>query len=272
MVLFKTDLEKCDMDGLCARECPAKIIEIKEHGPSLAARGDQFCIQCGHCVAICPKGAFSLDSLSPDDCMPIRKELILNGEQVEHFLRSRRSIRQYRNKPVPRDLFEKALSVACCAPTGSNRQLVRWLVFDKKEDVKDIASHVIDWMKSVMENNPENAKALNFPLLTEQWNKGIDRICRDAPQLVFAFASNEFGHTSADCHTAIAYLELALTGFGLGSCWAGYVNYAAGLWPALSEKLNLPENYTCHGALMVGIPKVRYKRSPKRKDPDIIYY
>lgn len=51
---------------------------------------------------------------------------------------------------------------------------------------------------------------------------GADRICRDAPQLVFAHASNEFGSAAADCHTALAYLELALPGFGLGSCWAGH--------------------------------------------------
>jgi nitroreductase len=43
-----------------------------------------------------------------------------------------------------------------------------------------------------------------------------------------AHASNEFGSAAAGCHTAVAYLELALPGFGLGSCWAGYVNYAAG--------------------------------------------
>lgn len=272
MTLFKIDYDRCDKDGLCALDCPAKIIEMKEQGPVLVKDAEAFCIQCGHCVAICPKGAFSLETISPEACLPIQKELILSPEQAEHFLRSRRSVRLYKNQPVPRGRFEKALSMACCAPTGSNKQPVKWLVFDKQADVNDIASHVIAWMKLVLETHPDIAATMNFDRLIEQWNLGIDRICRGAPQLVFAHASNEFGSAPADCHTALAYLELALPSLGLGSCWAGYVNYAATQWPGLSEKLGLPENHTCHGALMVGIPKTRYARAPKRNEPDITYF
>jgi nitroreductase/NAD-dependent dihydropyrimidine dehydrogenase PreA subunit len=272
MALFKIDYDRCDKDGLCALDCPAKIIEMNEEGPILMKEAEEFCIQCGHCVAICPKGAFHLETISPEVCLPIQRDLILKPEQAEHFLRSRRSIRVYKKQSVPKNLFEKALSIACCAPTGSNKQPVKWLVFDKKEDVNDIASHVIDWMKFVLEKHPEIASMMNFDRLIKQWNLGVDRICRDAPQLVFAYASNEFGSASADCHTALAYLELTLPSFGLGSCWAGYVNYAAAQWPGLSEKLGLPENHTCHGALMVGIPKMKYARAPKRNEPDITYF
>ncbi|HSL62828.1 MAG TPA: nitroreductase family protein, partial [Desulfotignum sp.] len=68
------------------------------------------------------------------------------------------------------------------------------------------------------------------------------------------------------------YLELALPGFGLGSCWAGYVNYAAGQWPPLAEFLSFPENHSCHGALMVGFPKFRYSRAPRRNHPVVRYH
>lgn len=35
MPLFRIDYEKCDKDGLCALDCPAKIIEMKNEGPFL---------------------------------------------------------------------------------------------------------------------------------------------------------------------------------------------------------------------------------------------
>ncbi|MCP3873750.1 MAG: nitroreductase [Desulfobacteraceae bacterium] len=272
MSMFKIDSEKCDKDGICAIECPTSVIEMTEAGPDLIKNGEQFCIQCGHCVAVCPKGAFNLDSFSSDKCMAIKKELALDANHVEHFLRSRRSIRRYKDKPVPKDVFEKALGIACCAPTGSNKQPVQWLVINKKETVTKIAGHVIDWMRYVLKTQPKIALGLNMGALIEQWDKGTDRICRDAPQLVFTYASDEFGSASADCHTAIAYLELALTGYGLGSCWAGYVNYAAGQWPGLKKELNLPEKHTCHGALMVGFPKSKYYRAPERNTPKIRYH
>ena len=272
MSLFRIDYDTCDKDGLCALDCPARIIEMKDDGPSLIKGAENLCIRCGHCVAVCPKGAFHLETISPDACLPIQKDLVLTPAQAEQFLRSRRSIRVYKNKPVPKDLFEKALSIACCAPTGSNKQPVKWLVFDKKADVKQVAAHVIDWMKFVQQMHPEKASMMNFDRIIKQWHLGVDRVCRDAPQLVFAHASNAYGSASADCHTALAYLELVLPAFGLGSCWAGYVNYAAVQWPGLSEILNLPENHTCHGALMVGIPKIKYARAPERHAPDITYF
>ncbi len=272
MSLFIIDTERCDKDGICAIECPAHIIEMTEDGPVPAVGAEEICIGCGHCVAICPKGAFSLAFLSADQCMPIEKDKMLDADHTEHFLRSRRSIRRYKDKPVPRELFEKALAISCCAPTGSNRQTVKWLVIDKRADVQKIAAHVIDWMQYVQKNHPQIAQTLNMETLITQWGQGTDRICRDAPQLVFAYASDEFGSGAADCHTALAYLELALPGFGLGSCWAGYVNYAASQWPALAKELKIPEKHSLHGALMVGFSKFKYSRAPKRNAPDIRYH
>jgi len=272
MSLFTIDMDECDKDGLCALDCPAHVIKMTKEGPVPVKEAEDFCIQCGHCVSVCPKGAFRLESLSPDQCITIEKDLALTAEHTEHFLRSRRSIRRYKKKPVPRDLFEKALDIACCAPTGSNKQPVKWLVIDKKKDVEKIGGLVTEWMEYVVKNHPKMAQMLNMEALIDQWNKGVDRITRDAPQLVFAYASNEYGSSAADCHTALAYLELALPGLGLGSCWAGYINYAAGQWPGLAKELNFPEKHTCHGALMVGIPKMKYYRAPKRNMPDITYH
>jgi nitroreductase/NAD-dependent dihydropyrimidine dehydrogenase PreA subunit len=272
MVLFNIDKEKCDKDGICAIECPAHIIKMTEEGPVPVKGAEEACINCGHCVAVCPKGALSLNTFLPEDCLSIKKDLKITPDQAEQFLRSRRSIRRYKDKPVPKDLFDKALGIACCAPTGSNKQSVQWLIVNKKTDVDKIAAHVIDWMRYVAKNSPEIAMTLNMKTLISQWDKGIDRICRDAPQLVFAYAGNEFGSGSADCHTAMAYLELVLPGLGLGSCWAGYVNYATAQWPNLKKEVNLPENHTCYGAMMVGYPKFKYFRAPKRNAPVIKYY
>ncbi|CCK81422.1 nitroreductase family protein [Desulfobacula toluolica] len=272
MNLFKIDGDKCDKDGVCAMACPVHIIKMSEKGPVPVKGAEKICIQCGHCVAVCPKGAFSLGFLSPDQCMPFEKELELTAVHAEHFLRSRRSVRQYKDQIVPKDVFEQILTIACCAPTAANRQTVKWLVVDKKADVVKIGSHVADWMRDVVKTRPKFARILNMEVLISEWDKGIDKICRDAPQLVFAYASDVFGNAAADCHTALAYLELALPSFGLGSCWAGYVNYAASQWPALAQELSLPEKHTCHGVLMVGFPKLKYHRAPRRNAPVIRYH
>lgn len=272
MPLFKVDSKKCDRDGLCALDCPAHIIEMTDQGPVPVRGAEAFCIQCGHCVAVCPKGAFSLATMAPDDCMEIAGKQVLDLNQTELFLRSRRSIRRYKTKPVPLDLLKEALTLACCAPTGSNRQPVRWLVVDSKKAIQTIGEHTIDWMRHEIGNHSETATMLNMKALVSQWDKGVDRITRDAPMLVFAYSDKEIGSGAADCYTALAYLELALPAYGLGSCWAGYVNYAADQWPALSKALALHRGYAGHGVLMVGYPQIRYVRAPKRNAPDIRFF
>lgn len=262
---------KCNKDGLCVLECPARIIEMQKEGPVGIDGADKICIRCGHCVAVCPEAALTLEFLSPESCQSIDENLRLDADHVEHFLKSRRSIRTYRKKPVPKAELEKTIGIASSAPTGSNRQLVQWIIVHDKEKVQSVAAHVVDWMRFVQENHPEVAANFNMELLIKSWEEGLDRICRDAPHLVFTFTSKEVGSGKADCDTALAYLELALPSFGIGSCWAGYVTNAVNQWPPLAKFLGIKDDEQIHGALMLGYPKFKYQRIPQRNKPVISY-
>jgi NAD-dependent dihydropyrimidine dehydrogenase PreA subunit len=68
MTLFTIDHEKCDKDGICALECPAHIIEMTYNVPVPSDDAEEICIRCGHCVAVCPRAAFTLKFLSPEAC------------------------------------------------------------------------------------------------------------------------------------------------------------------------------------------------------------
>lgn len=60
--------------------------------------GDKLCVRCGHCVAVCPYGAMSHAVMKPEECPPVKEDSLSGPEQVELFLRHRRSIRNYRKK------------------------------------------------------------------------------------------------------------------------------------------------------------------------------
>lgn len=270
-MFFQVDVDLCTQDELCVLECPAKILQMNEHGPTMVDGGDEICIRCGHCVAVCPVAAVSLEFLSPSDCLEVQDALMLSEEGAEHFLRSRRSIRTYKKKPLEKDLLEKALNIAAAAPTGSNKQPVKWLVFTERKDVEIITRHVTEWMRYVIGNHPEVATLYNMEKIVGDMDNGVDRICRNAPQLIFTYAAKEAGLAGTDCHSALAYLELALPALGAGSCWAGYVLFAASQWPPLSEFLGLSDEYQLHGAVMAGYPKFRYTRIPPRNPAEIVY-
>ena len=61
MPLLEIDRERCHQDGICAEICPAQIITLDKATdyPALVPGGDDRCIRCGHCVAVCPHGALN---------------------------------------------------------------------------------------------------------------------------------------------------------------------------------------------------------------------
>jgi len=273
MPLFKVDQQKCLRDGLCVAECPAKIIEIigKEGFPTPVAGAERFCIECGHCVAVCPHGALSLKTMSPQACLPIQEELLLSPEQCEHFLRSRRAIRSYKDKRAPRELLQKLIEIARYAPTAHNSQPVHWLVIEDPKEGRRLGGLVAEWMRSLLVQNAELAISMNMDKVVAAWDKGIDLILRGAPHLAVAHGLATLPASQSSCVIALTYLELAAPSFGMGSCWAGYFTAAATFYPPLQEALALPKNHLTYGAVMIGYPQYRYQRMPSRHKPEITW-
>ena len=271
--LFVVDQDKCKQDGICVAECPMAIIELKDKNslPNPTEDAEELCINCGHCVAVCPQGAMSLRKMNSEQCPPVRKDWLLNPEQVEHFLRSRRSIRTYKEQPVEREVLSKIIDIARFAPSGHNFQPVRWLVIYDSQEIRRLAALVIDWMRDLLEKGAPLAKALHMDRVVDAWGweSGVDRVCRGAPHVIVTHAPKEERTAPQACTIALAYMELAAPSFGLGACWAGYFNVAANVWPPMQEALDLPEGHASFGAMMVGYPKFRYQRLPLRNEARI---
>jgi len=61
-------------------------------------------------------------------------------DQMLHLALNRRSVRWFQDKPVPRELIDKALAVARQSPSACNRLPYEFLVFDDPEMVKTVAA------------------------------------------------------------------------------------------------------------------------------------
>lgn len=75
--------------------------------------------------------------------IPYRRDLAkkpVTYEQLEQLAIKRRSVRWFEQKPVPRELLDKAFTVAGLSPSACNRQPYRFLVFDDPEMVGEVAS------------------------------------------------------------------------------------------------------------------------------------
>ncbi len=273
MSLFSIDPKKCKRDGICAAECPAQIIipSDKKSFPSLLAGGEEFCINCGHCVAVCPHGAITLAAMPLAACPPIEKDMLPGAGALKHLLAARRSIRSYKKTPVPHKLLAELLDTARHAPTGSNKQQVHWMVFQKPDEIHGLAAMVIDFMKMMIPVTADEPAVRRFQRVVNAWDNGRDRIMRGAPHLILAHSPSDLSFPEADCAIALTYLELYAYARGLGTCWAGYFTGAAGLHAPLIKALNLPAGHQCYGAVMLGYPRYSYHRIPVRNEAQITW-
>jgi nitroreductase/NAD-dependent dihydropyrimidine dehydrogenase PreA subunit len=271
MSLLIIDQKKCKQDGFCARECPTAIIRLKEKEtyPEIIPGGEPSCLECGHCVAVCPHGALSHSRIPIEECLALEKSLVINQDQAVQFLRTRRSIRVYKERPVEKDKIQTLIEIARYAPTGSNSQLIEWIVFTEPAKIQEIARLTVDRMRSQIKNKPEAFKDSYMPRVVAAYDAGIDAVLRSAPALVVAMAPKTAGNGMVDLTLALSYLELVAPTIGLGTCWAGLLQGMLQSWQPLKEALGIPESYPYHYPMMLGYPKFKYQRLPERREPKI---
>jgi len=253
-------------------DCPTGIIQLNKEGdgfPVVVAETEAFCLKCGHCVAICPHGALDNSKVPQSTCPEISRGLTVDTDQAIQFLRSRRSIRHYKNCSMERDTIESLIKVARYAPTAGNSQLVQWNVFTDPAELKTIAEQTVDCLQDIVAKQPEETYPAYFPLILDGWDKGFDAILRGAPSLIVASAPQENPSGLVDVSIALSYLELLAMPMGLGTCWAGLVRRALATWKPLQETIGLPDGHVHYYLMTLGYPKFEYHRLPERKEPVI---
>ena len=260
------DSEKCKHDQICVEVCPRRLFVFDQASktPELAAGAEEDCIDCGHCAAVCPGGAITLNDLAPEQWDPLKLELIPSPEGMDLLLRGRRSIRAYKDKPVEPEVLDRLLETCRFSPTGSNSQSVGWIVVETAQARNRLAGLVVDWMRDGLAKGTDLAKRMNLGVVVEGWDRGEDRIFRGAPQVVLTHSRPDASMARENCVIALTCLDLAAFSLGLGSCWVGYLMMAADQYGPLQEALALPEGEKVYGAMMIGYPKYGYRLIPPR--------
>jgi nitroreductase len=199
----------------------------------------------------------------------LRPEHPVTPEQVELLLQARRSIRQYRDKLVPRPLIERALDSARFAPSGMNLQPVAWTVISGHESVHALAAGVRDLAAALLTQKHPVAERLGLARIVAGWDKGEDPILRGAPHVVVAHTPAGEPTGTGAATIALTYFQLAAEALGLGTCWAGYLQIALAMSPALAKLAGIPEGRQAQASTMLGYAKYAYTAIPPRKDLEV---
>ncbi|MHA1671967.1 MAG: nitroreductase family protein [Promethearchaeota archaeon] len=282
--IINIDLEKCTLCKACVNDCVASLFYIESDVLHIVDEFEESCILCGHCVAICPVNVIKLknfDKKSLDDIY--KKEYIPDFISFYNLALKRRSIRQFKDTPVQKELMEKILDLARFSPTGSNTENIYYTVIKDKEIVAKISNYITEKVKRFTENL-EDSKGREkiqarlpkeeFDLAIENLPKtkrilqtiesGIDFWCWGG-ELIFIHGDLTIGGIQTNSALSAAHIMLAAEILGLGTCSLGYLTGHTNQSETLKKIIKLPKNHKVGYALSIGYPKVKYKRMPSRK-------
>lgn len=267
MLNFKVDDALCTRCGLCALDCPSQIIEQDGKDlPKIRKANQADCIGCQHCLAVCPTAAISIHGRKPADSITLSADRLPGFEKVAMLMRSRRSIRHYKDKNVDPALIGKLLATVSNAPSGVNSRKLTFRVIDDKAVMQKLRERVLSGLKAAGDAGKIPA---GFSYLMDAvpayYEHKQDIIFRNAPHALIVSASPDAPCPAEDVCIALSYFELLAQSAGLGTVWWGMLKMAVIALPELKPLLGLQDGHSFY-AMLFGIPDIRFARTVQRDD------
>ena len=89
----------------------------------------------------------------------------MNATEVLAFLKSRRSVRRYSDRPISRQEIERVIEAACWAPSNHNRQGWKFIVFENRDEIRHLSKLIRDSLQAVIKAAGRPAPAQAHELL-----------------------------------------------------------------------------------------------------------
>jgi len=154
-------------------------------------------------------------------------------QDVIKLIKSRRSIRKYRDQEVPREILEDLVDCGRLAPSGYNRQPWVFVVLTEKE-LKQKLAELCQW----------------------------GRFLQEAGAAILIFCEKEAETALEDACAAAENIIIAASAYGLGTCWVN--SYRKAHSEAVKQLVRCPEHLELAVILAVGYPEA-IPPAPKKK-------
>lgn len=265
--------EKCIGCGLCAADCTRDVIRIEQ---GKAKVGPNPCLQCWHCIAICPEKAIGSELCLDDEIVEYEETSFeVNPEHLLNLMKFRRSIRAYKETKAEPEKLDNMIAAGRFSPTGCNRQPLRYLILD--EEMEEIKLLCMEELKVLAETAPNSPAIANdsvrhrFLTMAEEYRTtGRDRLFFNAPQVIAVIADTSLGgRPLLDAGIAASNMVLMACAQGLGTCYIGFFVSAAEHSPKVKERLGLKEHEIAAACFVTGYPKYQYKRTVGRNPKSV---
>ncbi len=252
----------CTGCGKCVKDCAVGILELKDKRPSVRKGKEGMCMDCRHCVAVCPEGAMSINGISADSCRMLSEMPVPPPNEVSNLIMSRRSMRSFAPVDVPREDIEEMLETLKYVPAGCNIRHLVFSVVSGRAKMDELRKRTIDALEAHKKELPDFLKGA---LAAVKKNPSIDPFFRGAPHLLIVKGDPKAVTPQMDCVAACAYFDILAQSHGFGATWCGFLKIIIDAVPEVADLFSIPRGAPFY-AMMFGEPMVDYVRCVNRSD------
>ncbi len=289
-VAVEIDADKCIGCGTCIDVCPSGTLSLV--GGKATVSGNES-LSCGHCEAACPVEAVRVSTLINDSqhFKTFRQRLdwrapgTFDVADLVQLMRSRRSCRNYHDRPVPQDVLQDLVKIGLTAPSGSNCQPWTFTLVPSRAAVAQLGDLIAVFFRRL--NRMSDRRLLRGALkligkneldfyyrnyreavaqALEEWARtGRDILFHGAAAAILVGTRPGAACPSEDALLATQNILLGAHAMGLGTCLIGFAVSALKNDPAIAKRLGIPSEESVHAVIALGYPDEVYQRLPGRK-------
>lgn len=248
------DTDKCIGCGICARTCVAHNIELNNKKAETIFSD---CVMCGQCAAVCPKEAISISGYDKSQTRK-KREVHLDPQDLLDVIRFRRTIRQFKQEEISKEVIQQVLEAGRLTHTAKNKQDVSFVVLDKeRERLELMAVRIFKRAKPFADL---------FSPMTRHNRIDNHFFFFKAPIVIVILAEEKTNGI-----LAAQNMEFVAEANGLGVLYSGFFTMAANTSFKIRKALGIPKGKKAAMTLVLGYPDVKFLRSAPRKKLKVHY-
>jgi len=302
------DPEKCTGCGLCIQNCLFRTWEMDENDVPRYKDG-WACFSCYNCMVACPVGAISIvepyhvDKGGLYETLPHPLPAVYplepqNAEgnpdqwnEVEKIVFTRRSVRNFSDKPVPEPLIRRVLEAGRAAPSSGNCQPWKFIVITNKaliNEMNEAAFNILNGLfqaytddeavRTLAQGYEANPTPGNYDPRIILGGVGKAVVNRVNPVLVgapvvilIACDSRAIGGPQMQAGICAENMNLVANSLGIKATHIGFIAAINGI-PALMEKLGIEAPFSIITSVVLGYQRFKQEGVVPREFRPITWF
>lgn len=254
--MITIDNKKCRKCGVCIHRFMGYCINEENGYPVIDY---SICNQCQKCIALCPHQAILMNGKSP---FKIETPLEIRKEDIIDLLRRRRSIKKFKNEPIPKEVLSDLASAANYAPNQNKN--IDMIIVDDKTLLNEIDASSIKYVKK-MYRFLFSVKIMTgvFKLFSDSLDVikrkmeyniyGTKHVIKENTQALFILIGDtKVPVTESSAHYLLSTIIFYTEAYGIGSCLMDSIKHSINCTKSVRKLLHIPKGKKVLGVLSVG--------------------